>query len=68
MEKCKMKEPRDLIPKNTKIPKEWLKTNTEVWWYGSPLPIGTEYKAYSSQNFGWFVLKEPYNGRKFYQY
>lgn len=62
-------EPKDLIPnKPCKVPKEWNKTNTEVWWYGGILPIGTEYKAFSSANFGWFVLRDPYNGRQLYRY
>lgn len=64
-----MLEPKDLIKKKSTLKNaKWQKTWVEVSWFnGKILPIGTEYKAFESKNFGWVILKNEIGGRKIYQ-
>lgn len=46
----------------------WIKTTQEIDFLGTTLPIGTEYKVFVSENFGYFCLRESVNGRKIIRY
>jgi hypothetical protein len=62
-----MMQAEQLIPSGRRITlrnAKWQKTTQPVWWYHSALPIGTEYKAFESRNFGYVWLRTEVDGRR----
>jgi hypothetical protein len=57
-----------LIEKRKLHKAKWQKLTHAAYWYDTILPIGTEYKTFETDDFGYVILKEAVGGRKIYKY